>query len=51
MKRSRTEERSEKQQLDAAVKEIDRELDANFLGELAPLLERARRSRDEPQQL
>lgn len=51
MKRSRTEELSEKRELDARVKEIDRELDASFLEELAPVLERARRSRDEPQQL
>ncbi len=51
MKRSRAEELSEKRELDARVKEIDRELDACFLQELAPVLERAIRSHEEQQRL
>jgi hypothetical protein len=47
MKRRKQEERSERREIDARVKELDRHVDASFLSELAPVLERAQRSRDE----
>ncbi len=48
MKHSQSEDVSDRREIEARVREMDRDLDICFLDELAPVLERSRRSREEP---